>query len=181
MRVASRPPDAPGRLAGMSALVVRLWRLYHTPQGKKMFRYTMVSVISTLVSVTVLGLVYGVFQWWTEVPSTLFANVVATVPSYYLNRSWAWGKSGRSHIRREVLPFWGLSIAGMLLSILTSTEARNIGIAHFEHHHTIRTVLVLGANLMAFGVLWVVKFLVFNRLFHVKPVDEDAELVDVSP
>jgi putative flippase GtrA len=146
-----------------------------------MFRYTMVSVISTLVSVTVLGLVYGVFQWWTEVPSTLFANVVATVPSYYLNRSWAWGKTGRSHVRREVLPFWGLSIAGMLLSIVTSTEARNIGLAHFAHHHTIRTLLVLGANLMAFGVLWVVKFLVFNRLFHVSPVSEDAELVEVSP
>ena len=44
-----------------------------------------------------------------------------------------------------------------------------------------RTLLVLGANLMAFGVLWVVKFLVFNRLFHVSPVSEDAELVEVSP
>jgi putative flippase GtrA len=169
-------------LAAMSALVVRLWRLYHTPQGKKMFRYTMVSVISTLVSVTVLALVYGVFQVWTEVPSTLFSNIVATVPSYYLNRSWAWGKSGRSHLRREVLPFWGLSIAGMLLSIVTSTEARNIGLAHFQHHHTLRTILVLLANLLAFGVLWIVKFLVFNRLFHVKPVDdEESELADVSP
>jgi len=162
----------------MSDLLVRLWRLYHTPQGKRMFRYTMVSVISTLVSVTVLGLVYGVFQWWTEVPSTLFANVAATIPSYYLNRSWVWGKSGRSHLVREVLPFWALSFAGMVLSIFTSTVARNIGLAHFPDHHVLRTMLVLVANLMAFGVLWIVKFLVFNKLFHVSPVDQDADLVD---
>ena len=116
-----------------------------------MFRYTMVSVISTGVSVAVLALVYGVFKVWTEVPSTLFANGVATVPSYYLNRTWAWGKTGRSHIRREVLPFWGLSIAGMLLSIFTSSLARSIGVGHFAHHHLIRTAIVRRANLLAFG------------------------------
>jgi len=151
----------------MSSLVVRLWRYYNTPTGKKMFRYTMVSVISTGVSTVVLLVVYGVLRVWSEVPSALFGNVVATVPSYYLNRRWAWGKTGRSHVRREVIPFWTLSIAGILLSIATESEARHIGIAHFDHHHAIRTVLVLGANLLAFGILWIVKFLVFNRLFHV--------------
>jgi putative flippase GtrA len=161
---------------GLVARLVRLWRLRKTPEGKKMFRYTMVSVISTGVSFATLALVYGVFKVWTEVPSTLFANAVATVPSYYLNRNWAWGKSGRSHIRREVLPFWGLSIAGMLLSILTSSEARTFGIHHFEHDHLARTVLVEGMNLFAFAILWVVKFLVFQRLFRGPAVTTDGEL-----
>ena len=35
-----------------------------------MFRYTMVSVISTAVSLSVLFLVFGVLQLWSEVPST---------------------------------------------------------------------------------------------------------------
>jgi putative flippase GtrA len=178
---------------GLFARLVRLWRYRKTPEGKKMFRYTMVSVISTVVSIATLGLVYGVFRLWTEVPSTLFANAVATVPSYYLNRNWAWGKTGRSHIRREVLPFWGLSIAGMLLSIATSTEARNFGIHHFEHDHLARTALVEGANVLAFGILWVVKFVVFQRLFHTSPAavalatDESTEneaghaLVEAGP
>ncbi|HEY5250426.1 MAG TPA: GtrA family protein [Acidimicrobiales bacterium] len=161
---------------GLVARLVRLWRLRKTPEGKKMFRYTMVSVISTGVSFATLALVYGVFKVWTEVPSTLFANAVATVPSYYLNRNWAWGKSGRSHIRREVLPFWGLSIAGMLLSILTSSEARTFGIHHFEHDHLARTVLVEGMNLFAFAILWVVKFLVFQRLFRSPAVTTGGEL-----
>jgi putative flippase GtrA len=154
--------------------VVSIWQLRKTPDGKKMFRYTMVSVISTAVSFITLGLVYGVFKVWTEVPSTLFANVVAAVPSYYLNRSWAWGKTGRSHIRREVLPFWGLSIAGMLLSILTSSFARHLGIRYFDHDHLVRTALVEGMNLFAFAVLWLVKFVVFQRLFKVAPATGDV-------
>ncbi len=161
-------------MSGLVARLVSLWRLRKTPDGKKMFRYTMVSVISTVVSFVTLGLVYGVFRVWTEVPSTLFANVVAAVPSYYLNRRWAWGKTGRSHIRKEVLPFWGLSIAGMLLSILTSSEARRIGVDYFDHDHLIRTAIVEGMNLFAFGVLWLVKFVVFQRLFRVAPTGDAA-------
>jgi putative flippase GtrA len=166
-------------LAGMFGLVerlVRLWRLRKTPEGKKMFRYTMVSVISTVVSFATLALVYGVFKVWTEVPSTLFANAIATVPSYYLNRNWAWGKSGRSHIRREVLPFWGLSIVGMLLSVLTSSEARRFGIHYLDHDHLARTALVEGMNLLAFAILWVVKFIVFQRLFRSPAGSADGDL-----
>ena len=81
------------KFARMAATLKRLWRLYHTPTGKKMFRYATVSVISTAVSFTVLGLVFGVFRVWTEVPSTVFANLVASVPAYYLNRTWSWGKT----------------------------------------------------------------------------------------
>ena len=163
---------------GLVARLVSLWRLRKTPEGKKMFRYTMVSVISTVVSFGTLALVYGVFKVWTEVPSTLFANVVATVPSYYLNRNWAWGKTGRSHLRREVLPFWGLSIVGILISILTSSAARSFGIHHFDHDHLARTALVEGLNLFAFALLWVLKFIVFQRLFRTPPAgstDGDLE------
>lgn len=153
-------------------VVERMWRLYHTPHGKKMFRYTMVSVISSAVSFIILGLAYGVFRWWSEVPDTMLANIVATVPSYYLNRSWAWGKTGRSHVRREILPFWTLSVAGILLSIVAASKARDVGLAHHLSHAD-RTGLVLGANLLAFGVLWVLKFAVFNRLFHIARTDEE--------
>lgn len=159
--------------------VLRLWRLYQTPHGRKLFRYTMVSAISTVVSFAVLGIVYGVLRLWSEVPSTLFANVVATVPSYYLNRNWAWGKSGRSHLTREVLPFWGMALSGILFSIFTATEARHLSDVHHLHHFG-RTVLVLGANLAAFGVLWVLKFLLFNKLFHVHPLEDAEELVETA-
>lgn len=144
--------------------VTRLWDLYHTPNGKKMFRYLMVSVVSAGLTFLVLGIVFGVFQVWTEVPSTIFANMVVLVPNYYLNRTWVWGKTGRSHLRREVLPFWALSFSGILLSIVTAAEARHISVRH-HLSHVEATALLLAVILASFGVLWVFKFLVFNRLF----------------
>jgi putative flippase GtrA len=153
----------------MVATVMRLWRLYDTPSGKRMFRYATVSVISTVVSFSILGLLFGVFRLWSEVPDTVIANMVASVPAYYLNRSWSWGKTGRSHLWREVVPFWTMSIAGISLSILTAAYAHHLSnVYHLQHFG--RTVLVEGANTGAFAILWVLKFLVFNRLFHVESV-----------
>ena len=160
----------------MVATLKRLWRLYHTPTGKKMFRYTMVSVISTAVSFSVLGIVFGVFRLWSEVPSTVFANLVASIPAYYLNRNWFWGKSGRSHLIKEVVPFWTMTAIGIAMSIGTASLARHLSNV-YDLQHFGRTVVVVGANTAAFAVLWIVKFLVFNRLFHVDPIAHaDAEM-----
>jgi putative flippase GtrA len=147
-----------------------LW--LHTKEGKKIFRYTMVSVISTAVSFTVLFLVYGVARLWSEVPSTVFANVVATFPSYWLNRSWAWGKSGRSHLIKEVLPFWVMAAFGISFSIVGATVAHHLGA---NHSHIEKTALVLMANLVSFGIFWVAKLMLFNRLFHVPDLREEIE------
>ena len=144
--------------------VRKLWRLAGTPEGLKIIKYTTVSVISALTSLIVLTIVYGVLQLWSPVPSTLFANVVAGVPSYILNRRWVWGKSGRSHWWREILPFWVMSLTGIGFALFTANAAKNFANAH-HLHHVARTILVVGANISAFGILWLLKFLILNRLF----------------
>ena len=138
--------------------IERARRLYATPIGGRFIRYTLVSVFNVVFSVAVVSIVFGVFRIWTEVPSTLFANVVTIPPAYYLTRTWAWGKSGRSHLMREVVPFWVMTLAGIALSIATSSEARHLGIAH-HLNRTDRTALLVMANLLAFGVTWIGKFL----------------------
>jgi len=127
-------------------------------------KYTAVSAISALTSITVLTIVYGVFRLWSEVVSTLFANVVAGVPSYILNRRWVWGKSGRSHWWRELLPFWVMSLTGIGFALFTASLARNYANAHDLRHLT-RTILVVGANIGAFGIVWLLKYMILNRLF----------------
>ena len=104
-------------------------------------------------------------------PSVLFANVTAGIPSYFLNRQWVWGKSGRSHLWREVLPFWVMSLTGIGFALLTAQVARNFAEAHQLQHLT-RTVLVVGANVSAFAIVWLLKFIVLNRLF--------AQIADVE-
>jgi putative flippase GtrA len=153
-----------GNLPAVKDTVARLWRFLRTPEGLKIIRYTTVSVISALTSLVVLTIVYGVLRLWTEVISVLFSNVVAGFPSYFLNRRWVWGKGGRSHLWREILPFWVMSLTGIGFALFTASLAHNYADTH-HLHHLARTALVVGANVAAFGILWVLKFLILNRLF----------------
>lgn len=144
--------------------VIRLWRYCQTPPALKVIRYTLVSAISALTSLVILTIVFGVLRLWGEVFSTLFANVCAGVPSYILNRRWVWGKSGRSHVWREVLPFWVMSLTGIGFALYTASLAHHFATVHHLQHLP-RTALVVGANISAFGILWILKFLILNRLF----------------
>jgi putative flippase GtrA len=117
------------------------------------------------VAFSTLTLVYGVLRLWTEVPSAFFSNIVAGFVNYFLNRKWVWGKSGRSSLRGEVLPFWIMSIAGIVFALFTASWARNFSNAH-QLEHWERTIVILGANSLPFGIIWVVKFLVLNRIFQ---------------
>ena len=65
----------------MASLLVRaehVWQRRQTPEARQIIRYTMVSVISTVVSFGVLALVFGVLHLWGEIVRTVVANVVAT-------------------------------------------------------------------------------------------------------
>ena len=169
-----------GENTDMHDAVLSVWDFSRTPNGKKMVRYTMVSVICVASSFLLLGIVFGVLRLWSEVPSTLFANMVMLVPNYYLNRNWVWGKTGRSHWRREILPFWALSVSGILLSIAAAAIAHHISHAHHLGHLE-ATALLFTIIIVAFGTLWVFKFAVFNRLFRMSPAvdtprDQDANV-----
>jgi putative flippase GtrA len=166
-------------MRGLLLRLAHLWERRHTPEGIKLIRYSMVSVVSTVVSFVALAIIFGVGHWFGVITSTVIANVIATIPSYFLNRMWVWGKGGRSHLVKEVLPFWVMSAAGIVVSIGGAAIARHIGnsfhLSHFE-----LTVVVLAANLVSFGLFWVLKFMLYNRLFHVHPVEELDELVEAA-
>ena len=40
------------------------------------------------------------------------------MPAYYLNRAWVWGKRGKSHLTKEVVPFWAFAFSGLVLSTI---------------------------------------------------------------
>ena len=141
-------------------------------EGKKALKYTAVSVISTAFSQAAFILVFG-FHVFGARGSAIFATCMGTIPSYYLNRNWAWGKSGRSHLLKEVLPFWSLALVGLVFSTwaVDYTHTHISGI----HNNVEHTAILAAAYLGAFGTLWFAKFLIFNRFLfidHHAPKDE---------
>ena len=125
-------------------------------------RYALVAVVNVVVGQTLLLALQGSLG-----PS--WANVVAvalsSVPAYYMNRAWVWGKRGKSHWKKEVLPFWLFTIAGLLLSTVAIWMVHGI---------TDSKIVVNFIQLVAFGVLWVVRFFVLDKLFHVEVFEDDT-------
>ena len=137
-------------------------------------RYSLVSLVSVGVFQSVLLVAFGLLHWTAQL-ANMVACTVATVPSYYLNRTWAWGRRGRSHLWREVVPFWALAFLGLALS----TWAAEIGstlASHVTASHAATTAIVMTAALLAFGVLWIGKFAIFSTmLFGERPILSTAK------
>lgn len=134
-------------------------------EGRKLIRFTATSVVSTLTSETLILVTYGLRIIPGEVQATVFGNVAAMLPAYHLNRRWAWGKRGRSKVRSEVLPFLAMSLSGSTVALFGATYARHVVHAH-HWAHLINTAVVGGTNIASFGVFWVLKMLLFNRIFR---------------
>jgi putative flippase GtrA len=145
-----------------------------THEGKKLIRFTLVSVITTAISLGSVAVLYGFriipgVQW-----ATLTGNVIGTLPAYHLNRRWTWGKRGRSRVRTEIVPFWSLSALGIAFSQLGAWWVKHeVNTHHWSH--LLNTALVVGTNLFAFAIFWVLKLVVFNRIFHTDPLGDIDE------
>jgi putative flippase GtrA len=137
------------------------------PSIAKLARYGSVSAVSTATGLAVLG----ILAWVVGLPAA-WANVVATavgtIPSFELNRRWVWGRTGDRSLTGEVAPFVVLSFAGLLLSTL----AVHVTAAWASHHGWpvgTRTGLIELAQLGAYGSLWILQFLVLDRVLFRPP------------
>lgn len=140
----------------------------------KFIRYSMVSAVAIGISQLTILICTLIFHL-SGVVSNAIGAAASTPASYELNRKWAWGKHGKSHLWKEVVPFWSLTIAGLLASTGTTALADS----QLSAHHVTgleRSVIIMAASLFAWGVIWVAKFVIFNRLVFVTR-DETEPLV----
>jgi putative flippase GtrA len=111
---------------------------------------------------TVLGVLVGL----VNMPAG-WANVIATTcgigPSFELNRRWVWSKRGTRSMVGELLPFCALTFAGLGLSTLSVHMVNTVALgARWSRDG--RTVTVEAANVTAFGAVWVVQYVILDRL-----------------
>ena len=155
---------------------IREWP--HTHQGRKLIRFTLVSVATTGVSFLAISVLYGFKIFPSVIWATLVGNLIASIPAYQLNRRWTWGKRGRSHFAKEIVPFWSLTLLGIGVSQVGALWARHVVHTH-DWSHLTNTALVAFTNVFSFAIFWVLKILVFNRIFGVNVLQEmDEHLSD---
>jgi putative flippase GtrA len=137
-----------------------------SPLGTKLARYFAVSVLATVLTLSLLFIFFRVLPVGSAVLANVLATTISTIPAYFLNRYWAWGKTGKSHLLKEVLPFWVIALVSLVLSSVA------VGlVAHAAPSITtsraVVTVLVELANFCTYLLLWVAKFIIFNRFLFV--------------
>lgn len=145
MTLASTPMSTAAR-SGLSRLIEE--------HGAKLLRYCGVSVVNVITGNGTLLLCLEVFDLH-RLLAVLVAWSVSTVPAYLLSRRWVWQQTGANSMRNEVAPFWILALIGLGFSGLC------VWIAGF---FTENSYVLLFVNLAAFGVVWVAKYLVLERM-----------------
>jgi len=145
------------------AALVDLARSHH---GRRALKYSMVSVVAVACSQAILVFCSAILGW-SPVLSNVTAVTVSSIPSYLLNRAWVWGRSGSHDVLREVVPFWIFAFVGLGFSTL---------LVHLASSWSEATIVTSLANLTAFGILWVAKYLVLDQvLFNALLKDDDDE------
>jgi len=132
---------------------------------RKAAKYSFVSGISVLLTLTLLIGFKGGFGL-SGATANLLAVSLAAGPSYVLNRYWTWGKRGRNHVWKEMVPFWSMALLGLVFSTwLVALADQRWG-----------TVLAVSlANLCAFGLLWIGRFVVLDRVLFASAVSASRE------
>lgn len=140
------PPGSRGR---------RAFRLIFT-------RYTVGSVLAAVASEATLLLTYGPGLLSPGAASVAAWGAGAGL-NYVLNRRWAWGRRGRASLWRELVPYWGIAVASMAISAWATGVADRLGPRIIESEG-LRTAFVGGVFLAVYGLMFVVKFVLFHYL-----------------
>lgn len=133
---------------------------------RRLIKFGAVSAVAVVVSQLTLLVTFGLLHWSAR-PANLAAFVLSTIPAFELNRRWTWRRTGRTHLRREVVPFWVLAFAGLVASDIATRFAERA--SEDLASRTTRALVIMGASLATYGVLWLVKFTLLDRLVWSQP------------
>ena len=79
---------------------------------RQWLRYGTVSIVATVTSLTVLGVLVAPRARCLRASANVIATAVGTVPSFELNRRWVWRKTGTALAARRGRPVLGPVVRG---------------------------------------------------------------------
>jgi putative flippase GtrA len=147
--------SAPAAGPAPSALVV-------TPAGPrwKFARYLVGSLLATATSAVVFAVAYSVLHLGPR-PSTAVAFVAGAVVNFAANRFWAWGRRRRAGLGRDALAYAALSLFTAVIAAQATATAESHAAQLTD---TYRAVVVESSYFAVYGAMFLVKFLVLDRI-----------------
>jgi putative flippase GtrA len=143
---------APGRFA----------RLRRSKFFAKIARYSVGSLIALTTSAVVFAVLLLLGANNTTVDSIL-AFAAGAVPNWVLNRRWAWQQDGKTDVLREVIGYAIVSLIALAASSLGTGLTQDWVRAHVAAGTGGRTILITGSYVAVQALLFVGKFVVYDR------------------
>jgi putative flippase GtrA len=131
---------------------------------EKVLRYAAGSVVATLCSEVTFLLLYGPLGASPAVSSAL-GWLAGAVPNYWLNRSWTWQRRGRPSMWGEIVPYVTIVLVTLLLAV-AATSLVDSALTGARVAGGLRVVLVGGTFLGVYGVVFLLRFFLLDRLFR---------------
>jgi putative flippase GtrA len=127
----------------------------------KVMRYAIGSVVALATSVIVFAVLLDAGVGTTA--DSILAFVAGALPNWILNRRWAWERSGEMDVAREVVGYTLISLIALAASSAGTGWTDTIVRRHVSHDHSLRVLLVTLAYVVVQGLLFVAKFVAYDR------------------
>jgi putative flippase GtrA len=144
---------------GIVERVARVAERLRDPRAVMWSKYSAGSVIAFATSEVVLVALFATGTLGASAASVV-AFCAGAVPNYVLNRSWVWRRRGRVLIGREVILYALVSVVSLVAAALATGAAA----AAAPSGGAAGVVFVAAAYLATYGALFVVKFVVYDRV-----------------
>ncbi len=139
---------------GVSALPTLMERARDPEDLGLYVRYGAVSALTVPMGQILILIFTFVFDL-NGVQANVFAVTLVAFPAFFLYRRWVWSADGVISFWGEVMPFWAMAFLGLVVSTVIVAWATGRWDAK---------LVVNVANIVGYGLVWVVKFLVLDRL-----------------
>jgi putative flippase GtrA len=147
-----------------------LWR---RPLAVRFAKFTANSAVAAMISEATFVIVYGALDAGARLAGVV-AFVAGAIPNWALNRRWTWRRRGRPRLGREVLPY----IAVVISTAAAATALGGLAdrwVRGLDASRSLQVALVAIAYLLPYGVVFLIKFLLFDRVvFSDQPLRSPA-------
>ncbi len=89
-------------------------------------------------------------------PANALAATIMCLPAYLLSRNWVWNVDGEHSLRGQVVPFWVITIIGLVVSTVMAAAAQAMSGSG---------LVVNVAAFAGYFFVWIAKFFILERLF----------------
>jgi putative flippase GtrA len=115
------------------------------------------TVVSQLALITILA------TGGAPAAASITAWASGAVLNFLVTRRWVWGRDGRPRVRAELLPYLAVVGVGGLASVGLTTLAGEL-LTPLSLPHPLWVVLVDGAYVASYALVFLVKFTLLDRL-----------------